>query len=282
MKGATECSDLVSTVSPTYALQIREPSYSSGLHYQIDRIKDKMRGILNGIDTCFYNPQTDASLFERYSKNTVELKAHNKAELQKMLNLPVDPSVVLIGMVGRLVKHKGLDLIKEAFDQIMSEKVQLVILGTGDSLYEGFFKDMELKYGSKLKTIVAFNQDLSRKIYGSSDAFLMPSASEPCGLSQMIACRYGSIPIVRETGGLKDSIRDFSLGNGNGYTFANFDSKSMFETIKRVVTDYQEKEEWVKKIIQVMSIDFSWQQSAKRYLEMYEEFKQVRRNTDVN
>ena len=185
-----------------------------------------------------------------------------------MLGLPVVENVPLIAMISRLVWHKGLDILKASFEKLMEMDLQLVVLGTGDSYYEGFLKDMESKYNNRFKVILAFNQDLARKIYASSDLFLMPSTSEPCGLSQMIASRYGSIPLVRQTGGLKDSIIDFSLKNGNGYTFSGYDANSLVEMVQRAINDYK-SDDFNKKVQKVMSVDFSWSQSAKSYIEMY-------------
>jgi starch synthase len=171
-------------------------------------------------------------------------------------------------MVSRLVAHKGLDILRKAFEQVINLDVQLVVIGTGDAYYEGFLKDMEAKYANKVKVILAFNQDLARKIYASSDLFLMPSQSEPCGLSQMIASRYGAVPMVRETGGLKDSIKDFTQKNGNGYTFAGMEPYSLYEMINRAVNDFKE-ENWNEKVEKVMAVDFSWKNSAKSYVAMY-------------
>ncbi len=272
MKGGMEAANVVSTVSPTYAKEIQDDYYSHGLTDEIKRVvgEGKLRGILNGIDKNYYNPLKDDALFEKYDHKHPELKAENKVRLQEMLNLQVDPEVPMIGMVSRLVSHKGLDIVKDAFEEIMAKKCQVVILGTGDGWYEGFFKDMEHKYGSKLRVILAYNQDLSRKIYASSDLFLMPSKSEPCGLSQMIASRYGSVPIVRRTGGLADSINDFTV-NGNGYTFNNSDAGEMLTVINRALDDYQDKPAWQKKVVKVMTTDFSWNKSAKEYVKLYTE-----------
>lgn len=271
MKGAMESANYVTTVSPSYAEEIQTPEYAHGLEHEVIRVKEegKLIGILNGIDKNFYNPLKDKALFANYNKKDFSNKIINKTELQKMLNLPADENIPMIGMVSRLVAHKGLDIVKAALPGILDQKVQLVILGTGDSYYEGYFKDMEYSYGNKLKTIVAFNQDLSRKIYAGCDIFLMPSKSEPCGLAQMIASRYGSIPLVRETGGLKDSIKDFSNGNGNGYTFAGLDGGALYHTVVRALNDYEDKQEWNKKVTKVMSVDFGWSASAKVYVKLY-------------
>lgn len=270
MKGAMECSNVVTTVSPTYADEIKTKEFAHGLENEVNRIADegKLCGILNGIDTLFYNPKSDKALFKNYDKKDFSDKKVNKMELQKMLGLPVVEDVPLVAMISRLVWHKGLDILKASFEKLMEMDLQLVVLGTGDSYYEGFLKDMESKYNNRFKVILAFNQDLARKIYASSDLFLMPSTSEPCGLSQMIASRYGSVPLVRETGGLKDSIIDFSLKNGNGYTFAGYDANSLVEMVQRAVNDYK-SEDFNKKVQKVMSVDFSWSQSAKSYIEMY-------------
>lgn len=221
MKAAMECSNIVSTVSRSYAEEIMTPEFAHGLEAEVQRINEegKLRGILNGIDKVFYNPAKDKALFTKFDAKTIELKTNNKLELQKMLGLAVDPKKPLYAMITRLVEHKGLNILKGALPEVLSRDLQLVILGTGDSYYEGYLKDLEAKYPHKLRVILAFNQDLARKIYGASDFFLMPSTSEPCGLSQMIASRYGSIPLVRRCGGLKDSICDFSVKGGNGFTF---------------------------------------------------------------
>ena len=273
MKGAMESANFVSTVSPTYAEEIKYAYYAKGLELEVARIKEegKLRGILNGIDKVFYNPQKDQALFVNYDKKTPELKADNKVNLQEMLGLAINKDIPLIGMVTRLVNHKGLELVKTAIGEILKEKVQMVILGTGDSYYEWFLRDLERTYPGKLSVIIAFNQDLSRKIYASSDLFLMPSVSEPCGLAQMIACRYGALPIVRRTGGLADSIKDVSLAKGNGYIFDNIDAWEMYGTIKRALADYEDKDKWHKNVLKAMATDFGWSTSAKKYVAMYEE-----------
>ena len=273
MKGAMESSNFVSTVSPTYAEEIQYAYYAKGLELEVARVKEegKLRGILNGIDKNFYNPAKDAALFVNYDKKTPELKAENKVHLQEMLGLAINKDVPLIGMVTRLVNHKGLELVKTAIGEILKEKVQMVILGTGDNYYEWFLRDLERSYPGKLSVIIAFNQDLSRKIYSSADLFLMPSVSEPCGLAQMIACRYGTLPIVRKTGGLADSIKDVSQAKGIGYVFDNIDAWEMYETIKRALNDYEDKEKWQANVSKAMSTDFGWSASAKKYVAMYEE-----------
>lgn len=271
MKGAMESANVVTTVSPTYAEEILTPEFAHRLEDETKRIKEegKLSGILNGIDKNFYNPAKDKALFTTYDRRDFSLKVQNKLELQKMLNLPVDETIPMMGMVTRLVKHKGLEVLKTAFEELMTKPIQLVILGTGDPYYEGYLKDMENKYQNKLRVIIAFNQDLSRKIYGASDLFLMPSASEPCGLSQMIAARYGAVPMVRETGGLKDSIIDFLQPNGIGYVFQGMNQRELLNMIDRAVQDYQDKEKWQEKVSATMNADFGWSNSAKKYLAVY-------------
>lgn len=275
MKGAMEASNVVSTVSPTYAEEIQTDAYAHGLGHEVRRVKEegKLVGILNGIDKNFYNPAKDKALFKTFDKKTPELKKANKTGLQEMLGLPVREDIPMIGMVTRLVYHKGLEYITKIFERLISENVQIVILGTGDSFYEGYFKDMEWRNPSQVKAVITYNQDLSRKIYGACDYFLMPSKAEPCGLSQMIASRYGSIPIVHEVGGLKDSIIDFNNKKGNGYTFTGENPDDLLVAIKRALNDYQNQEQYLEKVKKVMSIDFGWSISAKKYIELYENLK---------
>ena len=219
MKGAIECCEKFSTVSPTYAKEIQTAQYAHGLQDIICRNAFKLTGILNGIDVNMYNSSTDKALFANYDENNFSHKAICKEELQKMLGLPVR-NVPVIAMISRLVSHKGLDLVKAVAEDMLHEDIQFVLLGTGDCAYEDYFRDLGKKYEGKVSANIAFNGDLSKKIYSGSDIFLMPSISEPCGLSQMIASRYATVPVVRETGGLYDSIKPHGAG-GNGFTFAS-------------------------------------------------------------
>ncbi len=268
MKAAMECSNMVSTVSPTYAEQITTSEFGHGLEHEVNRVKDegKLFGILNGIDTKFYNPKTDKAIYKKYDLKTIENKKINKYALQKELSLE-EGDKMIIAMITRLVSHKGLNLLIESLNDIMQEDIQFIVLGTGDSYYENYLREMEKTYPTKLRAIIDYNQPLSRKIYAGADLFLMPSVSEPCGLSQMIASVYGTIPLVRETGGLKDSIKDFSNG-GNGYTFNSYYGHDIYLTIKRALNDYQ-NETWNEKIQMTMSVDFSWKASAKQYIKQY-------------
>lgn len=265
MKGAIECCEKFSTVSPKYAEEIKDPYYAHGLDPIVRRNEFKLTGILNGIDVEGYNSELDARLFANYSPDNMANKAICKSELQKMLGLPVKPETPVISMISRLVSHKGLDLVTTVIEEVLQDDVQIVILGTGDTHFEEFFKNLAKKYPDKMSANIVFNNDLSRKIYSGSDIFLMPSKSEPCGLSQMIACRYATIPIVRETGGLYDSIKPLV----NGYTFTNYNAHDMLYVIRQAVSDYKNKEEWSKLMYRAATSDFSWQHSAKEYEALY-------------
>lgn len=268
MKAAIECSETFTTVSPTYAEEIKRAEYAHGLQGEVERNAFKLRGILNGIDVKSYDPATDPALFAPYSAENPAGKAVCKAELQKMLGLPLREDVPVVAMISRLVAHKGLDLVRAAIEELLADDVQFVLLGTGDSEYESYFKDLANRYKGKVVSIIAFNGDLSRKIYSGADIFLMPSKSEPCGLSQMIASRYLTVPIVRETGGLYDSIKPYGAG-GNGFTFAAYNAGDMLYVLREAVSLYKNKPEWQKLMIKAGTTDFSWQRSAEEYKKLY-------------
>lgn len=270
LKGAVETANRVTTVSPTYAKEILDPWYSHGLDGILKQREWKLSGILNGIDTESYNPETDKDIFANYTAEDLSGKAENKRALQERLGLAQDAEVPLVGMVTRLVSHKGLDLVKEDLDHLMQEtNMQFVVLGSGDWEYEKFFQDMQNRYPGRLCACHGFVPELSRKIYAGADIFLMPSKSEPCGLSQMIALRYGTIPIVRETGGLKDSIQDSGDGVGNGFTFHTYDSGDMDNAVRRALAGYSDKGGWNILVERAMHCDMSWGKSANEYIRMY-------------
>ena len=273
MKGAIESANWVSTVSPTYAKEILDPWFAHKLDPILRERAWKLSGILNGIDVVGYDPATDKNLYETYDAKHLEGKAVNKAKLQERLGLAVDPDVPLIGMVTRLVSHKGLDLVKGGVDNIMTySNAQFVVLGSGDWEYEQFFKEMQAKYPGRFVLCQGFVPELARKIYGGSDIFLMPSKSEPCGLSQMVALRYGSIPVVRETGGLKDSITDSGDGKGNGFTFQTYDTQDMLNSVHRAIYAYNEsKDGWKVLVERAMACDNSWGRSANDYIRLYKQ-----------
>ncbi len=268
MKAAIECCEMFSTVSPTYAQEIKNAEYAHGLQDEIRRNEFKLRGILNGIDVKSYNPATDSALFAPFDGNDLGGKTVCKAELQKMLGLPVRADVPVIAMISRLVSHKGLDLVRASIEELLQSDVQFVLLGTGEREYEEFFRDVANRYRGKAVAVIAFNGDLSRKIYSGADMFLMPSKSEPCGLSQMIASRYFTVPIVRETGGLYDSIKPYGAG-GNGFTFAAYNAHDMLYVIREAISLYKDKAEWEKLMLKAGTADFSWQRSAEEYKKMY-------------
>ena len=271
MKGAVEMADIVSTVSPTYAEEIKQPYYAHGLENIIIRNKQKLHGILNGIDVDYYNPETDKCLFKTYSINDLSGKAVCKAELQTLLSLPQRENVPIIAIISRLVSHKGLDLVKQVLEGLLSQDVQVVILGKGEVAYENYFTYISHTYQGKCATIIAYNQDLSRKIYSGADIFLMPSKSEPCGLAQMIASRYGTVPVVRETGGLNDSIKAYTGDHGNGFTFADYNAHDMLFVINEAIRTYHDKKAWADLQNRVMFTDFSWKNQAEKYLKLYNE-----------
>lgn len=271
MKAAVVQSNMVSTVSPTYAREILDEWYAHGMETLLREHSYKLRGILNGIDVDSYNPQNDKSLYKNYSVNTIGDKAVNKQRLQKDMGLSQMGDAMLVGIVSRLVSHKGVDLIKFIFPRLIEEGMEVVILGSGDYMYESFFSEMAATYPDKVAMRTGFIPDLARKIYSASDVLLMPSKSEPCGLAQMVALRYGTIPIVRKTGGLADSIIDMGDPGGNGYTFQSYNAHDMFGAIKRAQGHYYDKPAWENAMRHAMECDCSWSRSAKDYVTMYEE-----------
>ena len=273
MKGAIECANKVTTVSPSYANEILDPWYSHGLDTILRDRQWKLQGILNGIDTINYDPETDESIVRNYTvKDVKEGKAENKRQLQENMGLPQRADVPVIGLVSRLVSHKGLDLIKGILDELLyTTDVQVAVVGSGDWQYENFFKEMANKYPDKLAVRIGFVPSLARKIYAGADLFLMPSKSEPCGLSQMVALRYGTVPIVRETGGLRDSISDSGDGKGNGFTFKTYNAHDMLGAIRRGLGAYADTKAWDELVIRAMECDCSWGKSANEYIKMYKE-----------
>lgn len=269
MKGAIECADCVSTVSPTYAEEIMTPWFSHGLDSILKERSWKLHGIINGIDTEVYDPETDKLIYKNYSKTKPQNKAVNKARLQDEMGLPVRSDVPLIGLVSRLVAHKGFDLVKCVMEQMLTNDVQFVILGSGEHRFEDFFHEVEGRHPDKVALRTGFIPELAHKIYAGADMFLMPSKSEPCGLSQMVALRYGAIPIVRETGGLKDTITDSGTGEGNGFTFANYNAHEMAHAVWRAVKGYADREGWEILTERAMNCDNSWGNSANEYIKLY-------------
>ena len=272
MKCGIECANKVTTVSNTYAGEILDPWFSHGLDPILKERSYKLSGILNGIDTVNYDPETDKDIFFNFSAKDSSPKAKNKAALQELFGLPVNADTPVMGIVSRLVAHKGLDLVKRIMWELLeTTDMQLVVLGSGDWEYESFFKELAAAFPEKVGLRIGFIPDMARKIYAGSDLFLMPSKSEPCGLSQMVALRYGTVPIVRETGGLKDTITDSGDGKGNGFTFKSYDAYDMLDAIRRSLAAYADKDGWKKLVERALKCDNSWGRSAREYIKLYEE-----------
>lgn len=273
MKGALYYSDIITTVSDTYAYEIQTPEYGQRLD-EVLRIRSyALRGIVNGIDYDEFNPKTDRFIPKNYDVNSFKDKVINKTELQKELGLTVDENIPMIGMVTRLTHQKGIDLLVNISDRLLQQNIQLVVLGTGDKQYEDHFKWLDYRYGNKVSANIRFDNGLANKIYAASDMFLMPSLFEPCGLGQLIALRYGSIPIVRETGGLKDTVQAYNeyTGYGNGFSFQSYSSEDLYNTIQYAMWIYTNKKHWKRLMKQAMNSDNSWRKSADIYLNMYRE-----------
>ena len=270
MKGAIETADKVTTVSPSYAWEILDPWYSHGMDRILRTKQYKLSGILNGIDVNGYDPETDEIIEKNYSARSTVGKKVCKAKLLAELGLQ-EGNEPVIGIVTRFVSHKGIDLIKYVFEDLIKAGFKFVILGSGEKIYEDFFKEMEWRYKDKVSVSLGFIPELSRKIYSGADMFLMPSQSEPCGLAQMIAMRYGTIPIVRETGGLRDTVRDCGGENGNGFTFKTYNAHDMFDACMRAKAAYEDKRGWNRIIKRDMAEDFSWANSAELYIKLYHE-----------
>lgn len=274
LKGGLVYADAITTVSPSYADEIKMPFYGEGLDGLMRARSNSLRGILNGIDYESYNPETDIQIEHHYNlKNWRKERVKNKLALQERLGLPQDPDVMMIGLVSRLTDQKGLDLIQCVMDDICSDAVQFVILGTGDEKYENMFRHYDWKYNDRVRANIYYSEELSRKIYASCDAFLMPSLFEPCGLGQMIALRYGALPIVRETGGLRDTVWPYNEyeDTGTGFSFSNYNAHEMLACIRYAEHIYYDcRRDWNRIVDRAMSADFSWTVSAKKYQEMYD------------
>ncbi|MEC0169505.1 glycogen synthase GlgA [Paenibacillus graminis] len=271
MKAGIVYSDHITTVSPTYSEEIRTAYYGYGLDGLLSSRADSLSGIVNGIDTKIYNPASDPQIYTRYRTNLAK-KAENKIALQQELGLPVAPYIPLVAMVTRLVDSKGLDLLTRVLDELLYyDDIQFVLLGTGDEVYERWFREAQWRYPNKLSSQILFSDALSRKIYAASDLFLMPSKFEPCGIGQLLALRYGSIPVVRETGGLNDTVHAYNeeTGEGNGFTFKDYNAHDMMYTLRRAVSFYQKPEHWKKVTKNAFAGDYSWNVSAQQYMEIY-------------
>jgi starch synthase len=271
MKAALISAGKITTVSPTYMEEIQTAYFGEKLDGVLRNRSTDLLGILNGIDNDLYNPETDLSLIKTYGPEDHEARLLNKKQLQRQFELPEEEDIPLMVMVTRLTKQKGLELVRGVFHEIMATGAQLIVLGTGDREFEYFFSHMAAQYPNQCKVFIGFDEDLAHRVYAGADLFLMPSKFEPCGLSQLIALRYGSIPIVRETGGLNDTVNAYNgeNGQGNGFTFTSFNAHDMLFTINRALDYYKDKDTWNKLVENVMQMDFSWARSAKIYQQLY-------------
>ncbi|MGM9643242.1 MAG: glycogen synthase [Eubacteriales bacterium] len=276
MKGAIECAEAVTTVSPRYADEIMSPEYSHGLYHILRKQAHKVSGILNGIDYSYYNPWKDPVLAKHYSPKRRGGKEACRSALRADLGLADDKSVPVIALITRLASHKGLDIVAEAIRGILDATgAQLVVLGKGEARYEEFFRQLEAERPQSVRALIAYDRDLSRRIYAAADIFMMPSKSEPCGLSQMIASRYGAIPVVRETGGLADSILPYwedgeGIMHGNGFTFAGYTAGELYERTVAAAALWKDVDKRKKLVEKIMTVDFSWAASADKYITLYD------------
>ncbi|MGL4742427.1 MAG: glycogen synthase GlgA [Sarcina sp.] len=273
MKAGIVFADKVSTVSNTYAKEIKTPWYGESLDGVLKERDCDVWGIVNGIDYDEYNPSDDKYIEKNFNVNNIEDKELNKLALQKELGLPVRGDVPVISIVSRLTNQKGIDLVINCIDRLLRKDVQLVVLGTGDYGYEEHFKSLKYRYTEKVSINICFDNALAHKIYAASDMFLMPSAFEPCGLGQLIALRYGTVPIVRETGGLKDTISPYNKYDitGNGFSFANYSAQELINSTEEAISTFYRKSEWNEIVKNAMNSENSWDKSAKVYKNLYEE-----------
>jgi len=270
MKRGIIWADIINTVSETYAKEILEPEYGEGMWRILRSSRDKLYGIVNGIDYLDFNPQTDKYVKHKYDLNSLEIKEKNKAYLQKNADLPARADVPLVGMVSRIAEHKGFDLIIEVAHEIFKLDLQLILVGYGEANYERFLRRLDKKY-KEFSACLEFDVRRASEIYAGSDIFLMPSRFEPCGLGQLISLRYGSVPVVRATGGLLDTVRDYEprTGQGNGFVFKSYDAIEMLIALARAVENYKYKKSWQNLVKNGMQAAHSWQTPAKKYEELY-------------
>lgn len=269
MKGAITVSDYISTVSPNYRNELRHDFFAYGLANVIRGAEHKFAGVINGIDYSYYSPEVGGDIYVPYSKRGYKSgKSKNKAAFQKEIGLVVAPKTPLAVMITRLTEGKGIDLVLHIIDELLSENIQLAVLGTGDKKYEEAFLALAEKH-SNFKAIMKFDRAASKKMYAAADMFIMPSKSEPCGLAQMIAASYGAVPIVRAVGGLYDTIRAYGAENSNGFVFENYNAHELLYTVKAALSLYRDDEKWAQLVKRTLNSNFSWSNSAEKYISLY-------------
>ena len=263
--------DMINTVSEKYAQEILTPEYGERLHPILAQRQDRLSGILNGLDYEVWNPATDRDISVNYDVDSLDRRVENKLALQREAGLSLAPDVLLIGIISRLADQKGFDILAEASDQLMEMDLQFVLLGTGEERYHRAFANVAGKYQGQAAVFLKFDGALAQRIYAGSDAFLMPSRFEPCGLGQLISMRYGSVPIVRSTGGLADTVQDFdpTTGLGNGFAFSDYSEEALLAAVERALETYRHKDTWRTLMERGMRADFSWGASARKYVELY-------------
>ncbi|MEG1254481.1 glycogen synthase GlgA [Clostridium sp.] len=273
MKGGINCADKITTVSKTYAKEIKTHYFGEELDGTLQKRSEDLYGIVNGIDYYTYNPNSDEYIAKSYNEELLENKVINKRDLQRELDLKVDKRIPILAIVSRLTSQKGIDILAEILPSILEKRVQLVVLGTGDDVYEEYFKELAKNYPKKVASIIDFDNSLAHRIYAGADIFLMPSLFEPCGLGQLIALRYGTIPIVRETGGLKDTISFYnkSMETGNGFTFYGYVGHELSKTIEIALNCFNDKKQWNNVVVNAMTSNNSWEKSSEEYIDLYED-----------
>jgi starch synthase len=280
IKAGISYAEIVTTVSPTYAKEIQTSEFGAGLEGVLVERKDDLYGIINGINSELWNPEKDKLIPFNYTYSTLDNKIKNKKELLRKVKLEFSENTPLLGIVSRFAWQKGFELFEPIIEKLLSKNLQLIVLGEGESKYEEFFRKISEKYPEKITVFVEYNNELAHQITALSDIFLMPSKYEPCGLNQMYSLKYGTVPIVRKTGGLADTVRDVDeyIETGNGFTFTDFDSTQFFDTIERALSYFKNKEKWKAIVKTGMKEDFSWTNSAKKYMEIYE--KAISKNSE--
>lgn len=269
MKGALTVSDFITTVSPNYAYELHHDFFAFGLAEVVNSVSAKMVGVINGIDYSYFSPEKGGDIYASYTARTVKSgKKKNKLAFQREVGLPESESTPLVVMITRLASQKGIDLVARIIDELLNEDIQFVILGTGEPEYEQFFNEVEKRHNN-FKALIKFDRVISKKMYASADIFVMPSKSEPCGLAQMIACSYGTIPVVRAVGGLYDSIKPYGTEGENGFTFNNYNAHELLFTVKRALDLYRSKDKWNELVSKAKNSDFTWNTSAKKYMRIY-------------